>query len=255
MGLRGMQPHTSYFICATPRSGSTLLSEALARTGLAGRPNEFFCHPRGYGASYEGWDISDYRTYIRRVIEATMTPNGVFGAKMMGGFVWDFVSRVRQIPEFAAQPGMPLKAMLDELFPNLHHIWVTRRNKVRQAVSWWMSTQTNQWTSVEVVRAEREPVYDFAAIDHNVQEIVMREAALQAYFDEIGVKPFVVVYEDYHDEPEETALAVLRYLDIPLPPTVQFAERRLRKQANELSEAWVQRYRDEKQQAWLRRIW
>lgn len=249
-----MQAHTTYFICATPRSGSTLLSEALARTGLAGRPNEYFCHPRGYGASYEGWDITDYRTYIRRVAGATMTPNGVFGAKMMGGFVWDFASRVRQISEFA-QPGMPLKSILDELFPNLHHIWLTRRNKVRQAVSWWMATQTEQWTSVQAAAPAREPAYDFAAIDHNVQEIVMREAALQAYFDELGVKPYVVVYEDYHDAPEETARDVLAFLGIPLPPDVPFGERRLRKQANALSEAWVQRYRDEKQQAWLRRIW
>ena len=33
---------TSYLVCATPRSGSTLLCEALAVTGVAGRPYEFF---------------------------------------------------------------------------------------------------------------------------------------------------------------------------------------------------------------------
>ena len=105
-----MQPHTTYFICATPRSGSTLLSRVLADTGLAGTPDEFFCHPRGYGESYQGWDLVDYRAYIERVIAATATPNGVFGAKMMGGFVWDFVARVRSIPGLG--PPVPLREAL-----------------------------------------------------------------------------------------------------------------------------------------------
>ena len=33
---------TSYLVCATPRSGSTLLCKTLAETGVAGDPEEFF---------------------------------------------------------------------------------------------------------------------------------------------------------------------------------------------------------------------
>src|SRR3954468_249168 len=36
------QPQASYLVCATPRSGSTLLCEALCNTGVAGRPAEYF---------------------------------------------------------------------------------------------------------------------------------------------------------------------------------------------------------------------
>src|SRR5687767_6906049 len=32
----------AYLVCATPRSGSTLLCEALKATGVAGRPGEYF---------------------------------------------------------------------------------------------------------------------------------------------------------------------------------------------------------------------
>jgi LPS sulfotransferase NodH len=35
-------PNLSYLICSTPRSGSTLLSEALRNTGIAGCPEEHF---------------------------------------------------------------------------------------------------------------------------------------------------------------------------------------------------------------------
>src|SRR4051795_11891381 len=35
-------PTLVYLVCATPRSGSTLLCESLAATGVAGHPDEFF---------------------------------------------------------------------------------------------------------------------------------------------------------------------------------------------------------------------
>ena len=37
-----MTPMLSYLVCATPRSGSTLLCHALDQTGVAGRPAEYF---------------------------------------------------------------------------------------------------------------------------------------------------------------------------------------------------------------------
>src|SRR5690349_2818921 len=39
---KGMQPDSSYLVCATPRSGSTLVCHALEETGVAGRPEEYF---------------------------------------------------------------------------------------------------------------------------------------------------------------------------------------------------------------------
>jgi trehalose 2-sulfotransferase len=35
-------PVRSYLVCATPRSGSTLVCQALKGTGVAGRPEEYF---------------------------------------------------------------------------------------------------------------------------------------------------------------------------------------------------------------------
>ena len=37
-----MKPERSYLVCATPRSGSTLVCQALEETGVAGRPEEYF---------------------------------------------------------------------------------------------------------------------------------------------------------------------------------------------------------------------
>src|SRR5438132_591254 len=124
-----MQPCSSYLICATPRSGSTLLCEALTNTGIAGYPKEYFealkdtglpRRPREYFETYENSEVaellgdysrldeefvepvirgdSSYADYLTRVIEEDTTPNCVFGAKVMWGYFDDFISNLRQIP-------------------------------------------------------------------------------------------------------------------------------------------------------------
>ena len=126
-----MRPLKCYFICFTVRSGSTLLSQLLADTGIAGQPKEHFYHniapdnPRGDC-------IPDYRGYLERVLSADTTTNGVFGSKVGGGYWNDFVRRLRAIDGIA---DLPHKSVLDHLFPDLRYLHLTRRNKVRQAVS------------------------------------------------------------------------------------------------------------------------
>src|SRR3954471_2058841 len=103
------QPEQSYLVCATPRSGSTLLCELLAATGVAGRPQEYFedlCatgmprQPREY---FDGLDAPEvlgllapslpgtprpqgaFAGRLAEVLDAGTTPNGVFAAKLMWG--------------------------------------------------------------------------------------------------------------------------------------------------------------------------
>src|SRR5215218_666735 len=47
------RPRLTYFVCATPRSGSTLLCKSLAATGVAGKPEEYFERLRHSGLPRE----------------------------------------------------------------------------------------------------------------------------------------------------------------------------------------------------------
>ena len=247
-----MRPHTSYIVCGTPRCGSSLLCEALKNTGIAGRPEEYFWQGDEPFWS-KRWGVSTYADYLDKALEEGTTPNGVFGAKVMWGYFDDFVSRLRQIPGYG---GLAVPNLMQTVFPNLHYIWVTRRDKVRQAVSFWKAVQTNiwAWSTDEPPVPAKEPTFDFEAIDYLVQEIVTHEAAWQQYFSECGVTPFTVIYEDLVLAYEEAALQVLQYLNIPIPENLVFAERRLKKQADTLSEEWVQRYYNLKQAQAERRV-
>ena len=56
-GTRLQPPRAPYLVCSTPRSGSSLLCDALALTGRMGAPIEYF-NPDHRRALSERWGIS-----------------------------------------------------------------------------------------------------------------------------------------------------------------------------------------------------
>jgi len=270
-----VQPRCSYIIYATPRSGSTLLCEALTNTGLAGKPGEPFeglketgrpRRPLEYFTGVEDAELvallggsegpppaypafTHYAEYLASIIEQATTPNGVFGTKLMWGYLDDFVSNLRIIPSYST---LPVPQLLATVFPNLHHITVTRRDKVRQAVSLWKAIQTQAWSLDEDEHPGEEVhhrplTFHFGAIDHLKRQLEEHDAAWQQYFTQNNIQPFTVVYEDFVHAYEETALQILHYLGIPLAEKPHFGARRMRQQADSLSEQWIQRYYEQQQ--------
>ena len=221
-----MQPLCSYLICATPHSGSTLLCEALKNTGSAGWPEEFFTvvkntpiqeplarYPQP-GDEPGHWRVLTVADYITRVLEVGTSYNGVFGAAVMWSYFDEFICSLRHS---AARREMGVLDLLPTVFPNLHYIWVTRRNKVQQAVAMWNSFQRQVWRQDEPTSPKREAALHFEMIDRLAQQIVADETDWRRYFDTCGIQPFTVVYEDMVGAVELTAQDVLRYLQIPIP--------------------------------------
>jgi LPS sulfotransferase NodH len=269
-----VQPRCSYLICATPRSGSTLLCEALINTGLAGRPEEYFealkesgrpRRPLEYFTGVEDADLiellgdsegpppahpayENYAEYLASVIERGTTPNGVFGAKVMWEYLDDFISNLRTIPHHSSQP---VPQLLASIFPHLHYIMVIRRDKVRQAVSLWKALQTQAWKLDEDEHPgekvhHRPLTFHFGAIDHLKQRLEAHEAAWQQYFAQNNIEPFTVVYEDFVPAYEETARQILSYLGISAPDRPISGPRRMKQQADALSEQWIQLYYEQR---------
>jgi trehalose 2-sulfotransferase len=166
----------SYLVCTTPRSGSTLVCQALKATGVAGRPEEYFealrktgrpRRPEQYfvGVADESildhlgersladdpqpaplWSRTAYDRYLEWAMEVGTTPNGIFGAKLMWGYFGDFVGLLRNVPRFR---DVPLAELLPTVFPDVTFVRVVRANKIRQAVSLWKAVQTATWRENE----------------------------------------------------------------------------------------------------------
>jgi trehalose 2-sulfotransferase len=264
-------PDRSYFICTTPRSGSTLLSEALGRTELAGRPREYFqelpstlrlATPHDYvgfvpdpvvrevlstpGANRrdDAADLqaafSSWEEYLASAIADGTTPSGIFAAKVMWRYFGGLLLRLRQ----TTGAGDDL-ALLERAFGPPRFVFLRRADKVGQAVSLWRAIQTWSW------RAETDgnavavlPVYSFAAIDHLVRRLELDEADWTRWFRTVGVEPFALEYSDLAADYARATRAVLDFLDVPSQIALDDPAP-LRRQADETSEHWADRYRTE----------
>jgi len=283
-----MQPDRSYIVCATPRSGSTLVCHALGETGVAGRPEEYFealrhsgrpRRPEEYFVGVEDptirdhlgeravgselqprsplWSRAAYDRYLEWAFEAGTTPNGVFGAKLMWGYFGDFVSLLRNVPAYR---DVPLAELLPTVFPDLTFVRVVRANKVRQAVSLWKAVQTATWredqASAKAVSLEDgdSPPYrsfieehrpqlrfHYRAIEHLLEQILIEESRWDAFFEHAGIKPMLVLYENFAADYETSTMRLLERLDLSPPDDFEF-EPRMKRQSDNVNDDWVERY-------------
>ncbi|MFL5241552.1 MAG: Stf0 family sulfotransferase [Gemmataceae bacterium] len=221
-GKYGTKPRMCYIICSSPRSGSTLLAQALRDMGI-GHPGEYL-NPSLVEKTHSG-ERQDFMEptptkYIAR-LKQTRTVNGIFGLKT-------HYTDLARYPEIADHIGT--------LFPDAKYISITRRNVLRQAISAAKAAQTMAWTSH---LERRKPArFNYYAILKNVV-ITLREIEWwDKFFARHGIKPLRVVYEDLDEDYEGTLRNVINFLrvegTIPPPP--------LKKQADSQNDAWVEEF-------------
>ena len=268
-------PRRCYLVCATPRSGSTLLCEGLTTTGVAGRPDEYFeqlketglpRRPREYFWGLRStevlrllppdsqldrqleripeWSRDDYSHHFEAALRKGTTDNGVCGAKLMWGYFGDFLELMRGIPRFA---GMGDGSLLAAAFPGLRYVFVSRNDKVRQAVSLWRALQTLVWrlergASDDEPMPEHRLIYSFDAIDHLLAQLRRHEDAWRGFFFRTGQQPLQLLYEEIADDLEGSVRRVLDELGVEPPDDVEIERTSMRRQSDDLSESWVQTY-------------
>ena len=247
-------PVACLFICHTMRCGSTLLCDGLSSSGVAGDAEEYFPEraPDGTvfvaaGAALKDpdtwgcdWQRAPFDECLKRVLRNGTTPNGVFASKVK----WPNVPYLGEMLGVSPEQGaLSLAENLKSLFPNLQYVWVTRRDKVRQAVSLVKARQSSQWKELTAQPQRSHAAdYNFYAVDLALRQIVREECAWEEYFTRAGITPLTVVYEDLARNYESTVRELLDRLGIDLPREYEFPPPRLRKQADAESDDWVDRY-------------
>jgi LPS sulfotransferase NodH len=268
----------SYLVCATPRTGSTLLCEMLRHTGRLGVPREYFEYlkdtglphqPIQYFASREGpgatlkdmpeqlrspplrknlrrvaeYERSGYGRYLHRIFRQGTTLNGVFGAKIMWGHLHDFLDLLTGDGDVTA--SRRVNACLRSVFPDLKCIYVTRESKLRQAVSLWKAIQTQQWrldAHTQVFKAARVPDFHFEAISFLRSKLVEQDVAWRRFFTESEIAPLVLSYEQFANNLPETLTVVAEFLGVKGVENNSPVESSLLRQADNQSEDFVAKY-------------
>ena len=238
-----MDRFDSIIICATPRSGSTLLCDLLAGTGQAGAPNSFYRRQ-----SIPNWvrrwaldpDAPDFdRTYLTVARQMGTAGTGMFGMRQM----WDHkVEMDKRLANLF--PDLSEMDRLREAFGTIRFLYLRREDAVAQAVSRAKAEQSGLWhqhadgTTREQVGARREPTFDRAQIAAFVAEAEADNQRWEGWFTVNNISPLCLTYETLAADPQATLDRITE--DIGLAPTV--ATVKSRKLSDTVSKDWIRQY-------------
>lgn len=230
-------PPWSLLLCATPRTGSTLLCDLLSSTGVAGRPHSFFRQEdRAYWSERLGLPVAqvDHHAFARAVRQEGSTRNGVFAARVMWATIEPLVDGLAP----GARDESDLSVLQDAFGP-LRLVHLRRCDVVGQAVSWARAEQTGLWQQGDPLRGQ--PHLDRDQIARMVRTVGEHEAAWADWFARQDAPPLDVTYEEVVADPSGAVHGILAHLGIEPPPGWQPASQH-RRQADGLNASWRQAF-------------
>ncbi|MBZ9986708.1 Stf0 sulfotransferase [Mesorhizobium sp. BH1-1-5] len=207
------------------RSGSNWLGSLTNATGIMGRSQEWLKQ------LHLGPEPRRYDVLEETVIRGASTANGRFAIKVFP----------RHLSWSKGKCG---KDFLLEVRKNndLGFILLERRDRLRQAISFYRASVSLLWTSR--AKGARSPVpYSFAGISQAFFQIEQSYAFWRAYVDLSQLPHRHFFYEDLLPDPRPYLEAVAELLDVPAPAAVPVSQ--LRIQRDDLTEDWVERFRQE----------
>ena len=247
--------HTlSYIICATPRSGSTLLCDLLTESGVAGQPDSFFRREsfiewaEYLSVSVEEWtdDHAFSQSYLESVLKQGTAGTEVFGMRLM----WESIDGLlKQLRVFYPRTQSDTE-LLQSAFGPIHYVHLSRQDKVAQAVSHLRAEQSGLWhrhtdgSERERLTREQPLVFDRKALSRLVAESEEHDAAWNRWFDRHGIKPVRITYEKLSDSPKAILATILSALG-QNPAIAEHVEPRTAKLADGESREWITRFNRE----------
>ena len=210
-----------YWICMTPRSGSTYLARLLTGTGVLGRPMEYLNVESAYRKASRA---ADFATYLGQVREDAGTPNGVHGIKVAYDHILHFMQR-------GLMPS-----------PGDRYLYVTREDLLLQGISFYRAEQSGVWTSPSP-RSPRPVKFDAVAIWEYVDALVRMMAQWERFFAYHDITPLRLTYERIEADPRAAVVRTAELLDVAMDPASVDPEVRVRRQRDETSLEWAQRAR------------
>lgn len=267
-------PVRTLVICATPRSGSYLLCEALRLTGRAGHPEEYLWRPNAERFADE-WGTDVDVDYGGALAKHATDESGTLATKVM----WGYAATAARV--LAGRPwGAPddsgdhrdielLAGVRDARF-----VFMSRADTAAQAVSYSKAVKADAWARLadgsdvpgampvlddRVRRTKRANVidvrdYEFDHVRYFYEEIRNHNAGWRQFFDDHDIEPLEVSYERLVAEYEQVATEIVDALGTR-EGSLTFGERRMQKQRDSVSRRWLLRFREDQLAHEIRTRW
>ncbi|WP_085907575.1 Stf0 family sulfotransferase [Kiloniella majae] len=246
-----MIKYQSYIICTSPRSGSTLLCKLLTATGKTGNPNSHFHVPeiaswiKDYGILVENYESEqDILMAIFTAAKKRGTSlSDLFGLRLQRGSFLFFMEKMKVL-----YPGLSsdLKR-IKTAFGNTLFIYLTRENKLDQAVSFVKAEQTGLWhlapDGTELERlSEPQPIfYDEIEIKRRFDEFTLFDQEWKLWFEKEGIEPLKVTYDELSVNPKAVLSEILIKLGVG-QSMVKGIDVPVAKLADGINQEWTERF-------------
>ena len=243
-------PTRTLLLCTHPRSGSSLLGEALYFAGGLGCPLEYF-HTGFRPGLAARWGTTTLADHVRAAHRWRTDPGGTFAVKLFWRDIEEIAGE-RAPGRFVGLDTMPpadvppdtyraIAATLADIFPNPRFVYLERRDRVRLAVSGVAAMQTGLWRQIATAdppAPSRPLTYDRDRIERYIAAVDTCHAHWRNFFAAIGAVPHALTYEALSHDYHATIAGTLAWLgrDAAVPPA------RLQRQAAAAEEALVLRY-------------
>lgn len=233
-----------YILCATPRSGSTLLCAMLRASGVAGHPESWF-RAQDIDEYAKDWGIVrsdgsfDWPCYLCAARQAGAAGTPVFALRLM------WVTLAHLAARLGADHVAGQAAAFEQAFGPLRHVYLRRRAVLAQAISRHKAEVSGIWhIGIEAAADPVTPHYDADRIARFLREAKAANAGWEAWFAANRIAPLRLIHEDLCVDPPATALAVLAYLRLGPVPAASLLVTNVR-MADAQSADWAARFRRE----------
>jgi LPS sulfotransferase NodH len=211
----------------------------LKATGVAGFPSE---HLQAMTQELVKNCHFDSLRYLKILMTNQVTNNGVFGTKFISNFLLD---HQRFDPNFTQ--------VFETHIPKF--IFLTRKDKLAQAVSILVAKTTHVWHSFQIDTAEEYQdrigkidveCVDLERINRIYKTLVRQERKIKKLLRKYKIKPLVIEYEKFTGNPEANIKKILNYLDIKDEYAPIDTNRvKTRKLSSDVSKRIIERYNSE----------
>lgn len=227
------RPSQVFLVATTPRSGSSLLAFLCRQTGALGFPLEYFTeiNARIIRRRLSLGD-GDLRAYAEALVRIRSSSNGLFGFKLH----YDDLSSFRTEGGW----GLPLMA-------NAKVILLEREDRLSQAISLVMASQTNRWIDLPGyhMQGAPSPSYDRLAITDAMRALEQQHLEWKALLSNEKVETLSLSYESILENCPEAFRRVCGFLSMPaVVPSLSTVE--LQSQNSQVNRDWKTRYLDGK---------
>ena len=195
-------PGVAWALCTVARSGSTWLSQLIASTELLGNPAEYLLNWKQQSANRGLPDTTTIEEYLFALTQHRATPNGIFAVK--GSY-----SELE--PFFHCFPAAPC-------------VWLTRENRLEQAVSWHRAHDGGVWTA-EQGGGSQSWVGSVERVLWFYDEILRREGQWREFFAARRSPPLLLTYESVCRDPLAAVREIAMYLGVEPERIVQVSSR------------------------------